>query len=87
MPSPLSQPRLTFAGLLSGDALGTEPLVQDVEHLAAQVEEQQRQRPARHGARPPPTAAAAAARQRPGQWRGAVLACPPRHSAIPRLNN
>lgn len=53
MPKPRSQPRLTFAGFLSGDALGTEPLVQDVEHLAAQVEEQQRQRPARHGARPP----------------------------------
>lgn len=45
------RPELTFAGLLSGDALCAEPLVQDIEHLPAQVQEQQRQRPRRHGDR------------------------------------
>lgn len=42
---------LTFAGFLARDALGPEALVQDVQHLPAQVEEQQRQRPHRHGDR------------------------------------
>ena len=33
---------LTFAGLVSGNVLGPQPLVQDVKHLPAQVQEEQR---------------------------------------------
>lgn len=33
---------LTFAGLVSRDVLGPQPLVQDVKHLPAQVQEEQR---------------------------------------------
>lgn len=42
---------LTFAGLVSWDVLGPQPLVQDVKHLPAQIQEEQWQRPHRHGAR------------------------------------
>lgn len=33
---------LTFAGLVCRDVLGPQPLVQDVKHLPAQVQEEQR---------------------------------------------
>lgn len=66
------RPPLTFAGLLAGDALGAEALVQDVEHLPAQVEEQQRQRPGRHGDRRPRRRRRCPAAR--GQSGGAVLA-------------
>ena len=38
----------TFAGLVGRDALRAEPLVQDVEHLPAEPEEEQREGPRRH---------------------------------------
>lgn len=42
---------LTLARLVSRDALRAQPLVHDVQHLPAQVEDEQRQRPQRHGGR------------------------------------
>lgn len=41
---------LTFAGLVSGDVLSPQPLVQDIKHLPAQVQEEQGQRAHRHDA-------------------------------------
>lgn len=41
---------LTFAGLVSRDVLGPQPLVQDIKHLPAQVQKEQRQSPHGHDA-------------------------------------